>query len=91
MAAKGAESKTIITEKILTTFEGSFMADSKTIRIPMVENGDTIEIKVTLTAAKDVLGGAFAEAQVSGGTDVVPPPTEEEKQTVEEFVKGLGF
>ena len=51
MAARGAESKAKIIEKILTTFENSFQYD-KEVRIPMYENGELIQIKLTLTAAK---------------------------------------
>ena len=39
MAARGAESKAKIIEKILTTFENSFQYD-KEVRIPMYENGE---------------------------------------------------
>ena len=53
MAVKGAESKNKITQKILETFDGSFLYnDGKEIRIPLLENGETVQIKVTLTAAK---------------------------------------
>ena len=54
MAARGTESKTKITEKILNTFEGSFLND-KEIRIPMNENGeldsesDRADITLSLT------------------------------------------
>lgn len=50
--AKGTESKALITEKILSAFEGSFIA-GKEIRIPCYENGELVQIKVALTAAKD--------------------------------------
>ena len=49
--AKGQESKNIITQKILEMFEGSFQYE-KEIRIPIMENGELVQIKVTLTAAK---------------------------------------
>lgn len=52
--AKGAYAKECIFEKILETFEGSFMYNNgKECRIPFDENGVPIQIKVTLTAAKD--------------------------------------
>lgn len=51
---RGQDSKKIIFDKILSTFEGSFMYNNnKELRIPMLENGERVEIKVTLTAAKD--------------------------------------
>ena len=56
MAARGAWSKEQVWNKILETFPGSFV-NEKEIRIPMIENGDRIEIKVTLTAAKTNVGG----------------------------------
>lgn len=53
MAARGAEAKKIVTSKIIDTFKDSFLYnDGKEIRIPIEENGEIIQIKVTLTAAK---------------------------------------
>ena len=49
--AKGVESKNIITKKILETFEGSFIYN-KEIRVNCVENGEPVQIKIALTAAK---------------------------------------
>lgn len=49
--ARGAVSKEEVINKILSTFEGSFKYD-KEVRIPMMENGELIQIKITLTAAK---------------------------------------
>ena len=49
--ARGEASKEEVINKILSTFEGSFKYD-KEVRIPMMENGELIQIKVTLTAAK---------------------------------------
>lgn len=51
--ARGTESKSYITKKILETFEGSFLYnDGKEIRIPLKEDGEICQIKVTLTCAK---------------------------------------
>lgn len=59
--ARGAISKTLIGESLLQIFPGAFIdTDRKTVRIPTSCEGEPIEIKVTLTAAKDVLGGAPA-------------------------------
>ena len=49
--ARGAVSKEEVMNKILSTFEGSFRYD-KEVRVPMMENGELIQIKITLTAAK---------------------------------------
>lgn len=51
MAARGSESKNIITAKLLETFAGSFIYD-KNIIIPMVENGENLQIKIVLTCIK---------------------------------------
>ena len=92
--AKGAISKDKVKEKILEVFEGSFVND-KEIRIPFVENGEQIEIKVTLTCAKDVIGGGTATASVEATASAFPTPaapaqkveaTDEEKQRLKELV-----
>lgn len=52
--ARGAESKSLVARKILETFEGSFLYnEGKEIRIPLTENGEIIQVKVTLSAAKE--------------------------------------
>ena len=51
MAARGSESKNIITAKLLETFAGSFIYD-KNITIPMVEKGESLQIKIALTCIK---------------------------------------
>ena len=51
MAARGSLAKSEITEKILATFENSFLYD-KEIRIPVMENGELVQIKCVLTCAK---------------------------------------
>ena len=96
MAARGAWSKGILKEKILETFKDSFENGSE-IRIPLYENGDRIEIKVTLTAAKTNVGGDAAneatqgtEAAVSAPTEVLPP-SEEEKAQVNNLLAKLGL
>ena len=67
--ARGQIAKAEIQKKILNNFEGSFLYnDGKEIRIPIQENGEDIQIKVTLTAAK--------ENVVSGGENVLPGEVE---------------
>lgn len=104
MAAKGAISKEIITKKILEAFPGSFIID-KVIRIPMSEDGSIVQIKVALTAAKDVLepdGSVPGETPAVSGDynfDAMNPPidgksyepTPEEKANVQMMLKSLGL
>lgn len=106
MAAKGTLSKEIITKKILETFPGSFTID-KVIRIPMSEEGSIVQIKVALTAAKDILepDNGFTSNETSNFTsedynfDAMNPPEEgvsyeptaEEKANVQMMLRSLGL
>lgn len=105
MAAKGAVSKDVITKKILDTFAGSFIHE-KEIRIPMIEDGAEVQIKVVLTCAKtnvnpgdDVaLPGENTGSPVVG-TAAMPAsaapqivePTEEEKKNLSNLLVALGM
>lgn len=85
MAVRGAEEKQIIQDKIFEIFPNAFM-DGKIIRVPL--NG--LEIKVTLTAAKDVLGGSVsesAEVPVADSIEVLAEPTDAEKDRVKELIE----
>lgn len=98
--AKGAQSKEAVIAKLLEVFPGSFQYD-KEFRIPMVENGEEIQIKVALTCAKtNVEKGedtALPGETVSSGaaTTVTPAETkvfeqtEEEKANLEALLKKL--
>ncbi len=66
--ARGNEAKQRIFTKLLEVFPGSFMQDDKILRIVEQENGETVEIKVTLTAAKDVLGAGTSSNRAVGPT-----------------------
>lgn len=79
--AKGQVSKEIITKKILETFEGSFI-NEKEIRIPIVENGEPIEIKVALTCAKVNVGGGAG----SVSAEVAPAVNTESREITKEEV-----
>lgn len=64
--AKGATEKEFITQKILETFENSFIY-GKEIRIPI---GD-VQIKATLTCAKENVS-AGADTAIPGATSAEP-------------------
>lgn len=99
MAARGTESKTNVFNKLMEVFPDSFWEDEgKILRIPQVENGNKIEIKVTLTAAKNLLGdaeipNAFDNAAVgqSGQTEISAQMTEQEKENVSKMLESLGL
>lgn len=96
MAAKGTESKCIIFNKLKEIYPNSFWEDeNKILRIPMNEGGTPIEIKVTLTAAKNILGsGAVESAFPTASEPVVEKPvemTEEEKENVATLLASLNL
>lgn len=100
MAIKGQVVKNEITKKILETFKGSFLYnDGKEIRINGVEDGNPVQIKVTLTCAKTPIEfnaeestaenpiTAFAETN-----EKIPnEPSEEEKERLEKLLNRLNL
>ena len=99
--AKGSLSKDIIFKKLIEVFPGSFMQDDKICRIPCIENGETVEIKVTLTAAKDILGTAAAPAkeEFDWSDEKLDPVStvakndlsEQEKANIKKMMEALGL
>lgn len=105
--ARGSIAKTEITKKLLDTFNGSFLYnDGKEIRIPYTEEGELLQIKVTLTCAKENVNQGDDNAlpgTVETGTTAAPfepivtkeekiiEPTEEEKQNVSDLLRALGL
>lgn len=103
--ARGAAAKEEIVNRLLSTFEGAFKFD-KEIRIPMMENGEEVQIKVTLTCAKvNVDRGSDAAlpgvlqtkdkstvGSISNATDSsLIEPTAEEKANVKALMERLGL
>jgi hypothetical protein len=101
--AKGAIAKQIVFDKILKTFEGSFMYNGgKECRIPIDEEGNLVQIKVALTCAKDIVdingsNESAAVAKEEGPISAFPAPhtkaepSEEEKKNVEDLLVALGL
>lgn len=99
MAIRGAVAKQEVIDKILEVFPNAFVHD-KTIRIPTIEDGQEIQIKLTLTAAKDlVVPNADKAIPAAASTPKQPAstisaeaiqPTSEEKANVERFLKAIG-
>ena len=101
--AKGQQFKKEIQEKILQLFPQSFLYnDAKEIRICGMEDGQLIQIKVTLTCAKENVE-CGADAAIPGDFPAPPThaptpersepvkPTETEKQAVADLLKSLGL
>lgn len=101
--AKGAEAKQIVTKKILETFPEAFLYnDGKEIRVPIMEQGVEVQIKIALTCAKEnvTMGADIAtpgDFPPPANTPVTPvrtepvAPTAQEKQTVADLLKALNL
>lgn len=97
MAARGSVAKEELTQKILCTFPNAFL-NGKEIRIPMIEDGMEVQIKVTLTAAKENIDVGVSPVGVptsnpqtpSPAADVVAPSADE-KQAVADLLAKLGL
>lgn len=92
--AKGAVSKSLITDIILKTFPGSFLYNGgKELRIQCQENGEVVQIKCAFTCAKEnVDGGSNAGISVNSDAAVkYVEPTEEELNEVAKLLKELGI
>ena len=101
MAVKGAQLKSEITQKILETFKGSFLYnDGKEIRINGTEDGQPVQIKVTLTASKTPVNfeNSVDEADSSipltfeEKNEKVPnEPSDEEKARLQKLLESLNL
>ena len=95
MAARGQELKNQIVNKILEVFPNSFI-NGKEIRICGNENGEEVQIKVTLTAAKENIVNETAEKSTAAATitptdDYTVEITSKEKRTVAEMLAALNL
>ena len=92
MAVKGAAAKAEVTKKILEHFPGSFTHE-KEIRIPYVEDGVAGEIKVVLTAAKNLVGAGAQPQESDEGklefSEVEAPQLSEPSEAEKERLKSL--
>lgn len=94
MAARGTESKSVIFNKLKEIYPNAFWEDEgKILRIPMNEGGNSIEVKVTLTAAKNILGSGVVESAFPAASEtVIESPVEmtaEEKENVATLLASL--
>jgi hypothetical protein len=101
--ARGAQAKSDVMQKILETFSGSFKYnDGKEIRVPVMEGGELVQIKITCTCAKEnvemgadvAMPGDFPAPKMTAPTPERTEPvqvSEEEKQSVADLLKSLGL
>ena len=99
MSARGSILKREVAEKILAAFPGnSFLYnDGKEIRINGTEDGQNLQIKVTLTCAKVAVEGgstvtSSGEVKATGPAPQIPDePTAEEKERLATLLKQLNL
>lgn len=105
MSARGSILKQEVATKILAAFPGSFLYnDGKEIRINGIEDGQNLQIKVTLTCAKVAVEGgedtvlpgenikATSSTQNMTTSEKVPQePTNEEKERLKILLNQLGM
>jgi hypothetical protein len=102
--ARGAIAKQEVLNKILAAFPQAFQYD-KEIRIPVMEAGEEVQIKVALTCAKTnvslgadtAIPGAESDfpapsnAPVTVASSDPVAPTEGEKKAVADLLRSLGL
>ena len=102
MALKGTVLKKEITDKILATFEGRILYnDGKEIRIPGLEDGQELQVKVALTCAKtnvspngeNALPGedTITEVLIPNASQASVEVTQEEKNNIKKMMEVLGL
>lgn len=103
MATRGSVAKQEVASKILAAFPGSFLYnDGKEIRINWTEDGENLQIKVSLTCAKVAVEGgednaipgdaATAPIKPAITSEKVPQePSEEEKERLAALLTKLGL
>lgn len=86
MATRGTIAKQEVFAKIMQVYPNAFWEDeNKVLRIPVEENGNLVEIKVSLTAAKNILGdgevpSAFKLVNAPASPKTKAAPAFEEKR-----------
>ena len=102
MAARGSILKAEISKKIIDTFPNSFLYnDGKEIRINGTENGEPLQIKVTLTCAKVTVESdrlefndspvATPASNTTTAEKIPQEPSQEEKERLATLLQNLGL
>ena len=97
---KGTEAKNSVFAKIIESFPNAFWeTEGKILRVPVTEKGEIVEIKVQLTAAKNILGGNNTVESSTNSNEMnfeqtptkTIEPTPQEKENVQNLLKSLGM
>ena len=95
MAVRGSLAKTLIGNAILQIFPDSFIyEDQKTNRIPSNAEDTPLEIKISMTCAKDLVGNCRKANSVVTTKQIRPQDTkitQEEIDEIRELLESLGL
>ena len=105
MAAKGTATKQLIMKKLLEIFPDSFLYNGgKELRINQMEDGELVQIKLTLTASKNIVENEDSLHSVSSSTasinndinfeekeEAPQEPSEEEKERLKILLEKMGI
>lgn len=99
MAIRGTEAKNYVTKKIQEAFGPSFLGIvDKKLYISVKENGENLQVAISLTCPKENLEFAADVAQTTGeaaapqiGTSASAQFTAKEVETIEELMKRVGL
>lgn len=83
MAARGNLSKETVITKLKECFPDAFMVDGKELRIPLTEEGQEVQIKVSLTCAKDNIPHAGSDSTPAASVTNSELTPEEKKETLD--------
>ena len=100
MAARGQTIKDDIVAKLLEIYGDNAAVIDKVLRIRGSEGGESIEIKITLTAAKDNVMDSFEKAAPASNpiaankeipitNDLSDRPSDEEMAQLDDYIKQL--
>lgn len=98
MAARGTEAKQQIMDALIKLYPNAFMNGNKEFRIPLIENGELVEIKVVLTCAKDLVGSISVapetfdfSAPAATAQKESPEPSAQEQENLRRLMQALNF
>ena len=87
MAARGQKTKDNIVSLLVNLLPNNTFFNGKELRIAALEDGEEVQIKVTLTAAKENVN--HGEIKVEALKEISPEPAPEEIALVKDLLEAL--
>ena len=89
--ARGSSTKEKMYEVLKQVFGDRIFKLDKEIRVNCIEDGSPLQIKITLTAAKDIVGATAGNSVSTPVVAPLEPMTEQEVADVRELILKLGL